>query len=103
MRRALAGPAAALLLLAATSGAPAAPPRDALQAGVVGLAVTYQGWDEQRPWVKTDPGVRHASGVVVPGPFILTTSDILGGATFIQIEKFGRPGMTLRTVPGKRR
>lgn len=88
-----------VLLLAATTGAPAAPGRDSLQAGVVGLAVTHQGWDEQRPWAKTDPGVRRASGVVVPGPYVLTTSDIVGGATFIQVEKFGRPAQaTVRLV-----
>jgi len=83
--------AASLLLLAASAAAFAAPARDGMRAHVVGISVTHQGWDEQRPWAKTDPGTRRASAVVVPGPYLLTTADIVGGANFIQIEKFGRP------------
>lgn len=82
---------AVLAVAASLAGAAPPSPRDALRGGVVGLAVTFQGWDEDRPWSKTDPGSRRAVGVVVPGPFILTPARMIDDATFIQIEKFGRP------------
>jgi hypothetical protein len=57
---------------------------------VVALTVTYQGWDADRPWARTRPAVRQASAVVVEGPWLLTTAQMVADATFIQADKFGR-------------
>lgn len=82
---------ATLLAVAAVAAPPAtAPSRDPYGASVVGVVVSYQGWDEQRPWVKKNPGLRRGSGVVVDGPAILTTAELVAGATLVQIEIFGR-------------
>jgi hypothetical protein len=88
---------ASLLLAAAAAGAVAAPPapkpdesRGPYEASVVGLNVTYQKWDEDRPWVKTKPETRRISAVVVGRGRILTTADALEYATFVQVSTFGR-------------
>ncbi len=82
---------AALLAVAAVAAPPpTAPSRDPYGASVVGVVVSYQGWDEQRPWVKKNPGVRRGSGVVVEGKAILTTAEMVAGATLVQLETFGR-------------
>lgn len=57
---------------------------------VVGLTVTHQQWDEDRPWARRDPDTRRVSGVVIEGPYILTTAQMVADATLIQLEKFGR-------------
>ncbi|MFN7975785.1 MAG: hypothetical protein U0166_26160 [Acidobacteriota bacterium] len=57
---------------------------------VVGLEVTYQEWDQRRPWAKRDPSRRNASAVVLAGPSLLTTAEMVGAATLVKIEKFGR-------------
>ncbi len=85
-----------MALAAATALAPPArattpASRDAYGASVVGLSVTYQDWDEDRPWAKRNPSARSASGVVVPGPYILVAAQMLADATLIRVEKFGRP------------
>jgi hypothetical protein len=62
----------------------------ALERGVVGLRVTYQMWDEDRPWAKQDPGTRNISAVVVGPRTLLTTHQEISHATFIKLETFGR-------------
>jgi hypothetical protein len=65
--------------------------REAYAEHVVGLSVTYQGWNEDRPWAKTRPGVRTTTAVVVEGGRLLTTAQMLEDATFMTADKFGRP------------
>ena len=57
---------------------------------MIGLAVTHQQWDPDRPWAKKDPETRSPSGVVIEGPYILTTAWMVADATFIQVKKNGR-------------
>jgi PDZ domain len=71
--------------------------RTPYETGVVGLNVTFQKWDEDRPWVKTKPENRRASAVLVGERRILTTADTLDDATFLQLSTFGR------TRPGQPR
>ncbi len=81
--------ALALLLRAAPAFAAATQPT--FESSVVSLTVSYQNWDEDRPWAKKPPGSRLALAVVVEGPRLLTTAQMIAGATLIQVEKFGRP------------
>jgi len=79
------------LLIAAAPIAAAESPRDEpYPRSVVAITVTYQGWDEDRPWARTRPAVRQASAVFVEGPWLLTTAQVVADATFIQADKFGR-------------
>lgn len=64
--------------------------RASYERSVVGLSVTVQTWDEDRPWVKKKPETRRAFGVVIGANRILTTSDNLDQATFVGVETFGR-------------
>ena len=65
--------------------------RRVYEQGVVGLQVTYQRWDEDRPWTKQPPQQRDASAAVVAdGSYLLTTADMVNHATFIQLVTFGR-------------
>jgi hypothetical protein len=64
--------------------------REAYDPNVVALSVTYQGWNQDRPWAKTSPGVRYTTAVVVEGPRLLTTAQMVEDATFITADKFGR-------------
>ncbi len=86
---------AVALLLLATAGLPAAAqvPAEggATEAQVVSLVITYQPWDQDRPWAKKSPQVRRAESVVVPGPYLLTTAFVMADATHIEVEKRGRP------------
>jgi hypothetical protein len=94
MRRAAAGAAVVLGALAGPGGA--AMERDLVASAVVGIVVTHQGWNQDQPWARTNPGSRRASAVVVEGPYLLTTAQMVSEATLIQLEKFGRPA---RAVP----
>lgn len=58
---------------------------------LVTVQVTYQNWNEYRPWQKAKPGSRSFLGVVVPGNRILVLAEHLDNATLIQVEKFDRP------------
>ncbi len=69
-------------------------PRDPYARSVVAITVTSQGWDEDRPWAKSRPAMRQASGVVVEGSWILTTAQVVADANFIQADKFGRSSRT---------
>jgi len=67
-----------------------ASPRPTWERGVVGLEITWQAWDESRPWSKKSPAERHATGVVVAGDRILTTAQMVADATLVKLETFGR-------------
>ncbi|MFI5042064.1 MAG: PDZ domain-containing protein [Acidimicrobiales bacterium] len=77
-------------LAAGAAGAEAAPPRPAYENSVVGLTVSTQGWDPDRPWVKRVPQVKLALGVVVENHRILTTAQMVTDATLIEVEKLGQ-------------
>jgi S1-C subfamily serine protease len=81
------------VVLAAVAGflAPAPVPAAAgVEASVVRMAVTYQRWDPDRPWAKTQPKTREPSAVIIEGPHLLTTAQMIADATFIQLMKHGR-------------
>jgi S1-C subfamily serine protease len=90
-RRRTPGTLLALWLSAASLHAQGAPdPRPAHERGVVGLEVTYQEWDEDRPWEKKEPKHRSAAACVVGDGHLLTTADVLEHATHIQLVTYGR-------------
>jgi hypothetical protein len=66
-----------------------ASPRRPLESTVVGLGVTYQAWDQDRPWVKRPPLFRQALAVVVEGPLLLTSAQMVADATLLEAEKLG--------------
>lgn len=68
----------------------AADTADQHEMSVVGLEVTYQGWDEDRPWAKRIPKHRNASAVLVDGTHLLTTAQMVDQAAFIRLATFGR-------------
>lgn len=82
--------AAASALLFTTTAAPAMAQNDYANQ-VVKLYITYQRDDERRPWAKSPPRQLRALGVVVDGEKILTTAQMVGDATLIQVEKHGNP------------
>jgi S1-C subfamily serine protease len=75
---------AALLALAGAANA-----GSGFEKQVVALTVTFQTWDEDRPWAKNNPSRRVASAVVVDGPLLLTRAQIVADATLIQVERRG--------------
>ena len=87
--------AAVVLVLAASLPTAAQEPPETgggtTEAQVVSLAITFQPWDQDRPWAKKSPQVRRAESVVVPGPYLLTTAFVMADATHIEVEKRGRP------------
>ena len=85
---AAAGTLAVLLLGGAWSEVRAAT-RQQFENGVVGLSITTQSWDADRPWSKSAPQSRFALGVVVEGKQILTTAQMVTDATLIEAEKLG--------------
>lgn len=78
------------LLTGLASNTPARPDHPA-EYQLVTVRVTYQEWNEYRPWQKAKPGSRSVLGVVVPGNRILVLAQHLRDATLIQVEKFDRP------------
>lgn len=69
-------------------------PLDRVQRGVVGLFISYQDYDADRPWVKRTPATRYAQAAVVDGPYLLTTAQMVAGATMVEAEREGRPPRT---------
>ncbi len=63
---------------------------DRYRRSVVGLEVTYQMWDEDRPWAKTTPQSRSGSAVLLKGFYLLTDAQMVDHATLIQLATFGR-------------
>ena len=73
-------------------GAAAARPaaaRQAFETGIVGLTISAQGWDQDRPWAKGAPQSRVALATVVEGPYLLTSAQMVSDATLIEVEKLG--------------
>ena len=62
-----------------------------LQRGVVGLLVSHQDYDADRPWVKRSPATRYCQAAVVEGPYLLTSAQMVAGATMVEAEREGRP------------
>ena len=58
---------------------------------LVTVRVTYQAWNEYRPWQKSQPSTRTFLGTVVGEGQILVPSYYLNDANLIQVEKFDRP------------
>jgi S1-C subfamily serine protease len=90
--------AAALVVFAlggATAGRALAEPahragaRQSFENGIVGLTVSAQGWDQDRPWAKGAPQARMALATVVEGPYLLTSAQMVADATLIEAEKLG--------------
>jgi S1-C subfamily serine protease len=81
--------AGAVLLasLAPAGDARAAAARPVFEREVVGLSVTYQPWDQDRPWLKRTPQLRQALAAVVDGPLLLTTWQMVSDATLIEVER----------------
>ena len=52
--------------------------------------MTFQRWDQDRPWVKLNPETRRVSAVMVGSNRILTTADAVDDATFIQLVTGGK-------------
>ena len=65
--------------------------RDIYERSVVSLQITYQGWDNDRPWAKLEPRSRSASAVLIDDTHLLTTAQMLDHATYIRLNVFGEP------------
>ena len=65
-------------------------PREEYGRSIVGLSMSLQSWDEDRPWIKRSPANRSANGVMIDDRHLLTTADTLEFATYVQLEVFGR-------------
>jgi S1-C subfamily serine protease len=85
----------ALLVLLALPEAKAALPQYEDQ--VVALLVTYQAFDEYRPWTKLDPSSLTAAALVVDDSLLLTEAEIVRDATLIQVQKHA----SARRVPAR--
>ena len=79
--------AAALIASLASIGVAGAAARPAFEREVVGISVTYQAWDQDRPWLKRTPQLRQALAAVVEGPLLLTTWQMVSDATLIEVER----------------
>lgn len=81
------------VLSAAAAEAPIeSPAKTQYDANVVGLRVTFQSWDADRPWAKNASDVRFPLAVVINSSSLLTTAHTVMDATFIQAEKLGSAG-----------
>jgi hypothetical protein len=83
-------PALALSCLLLAGGTPGTASEGAYERGVVGLEVTYQKWNEDRPWAKLAPKARNATAVLVDGPYLLTSAEMVDHATLIRLVIWGR-------------
>lgn len=89
----------AVLLVAAAGAVPAsaassdrAGTRQSFESSIVGLNISAQGWDQDRPWAKGAPQSRMALAAVVDGPYLLTSAQMVSDATLIEVEKLGASG-----------
>jgi hypothetical protein len=78
---------------------------DRVQRSVLSLVVSYQDYDADRPWTKRSPATRQAQAVLVeadpdrsspsgPRQLLLTTAQMVAGATMVEVEREGRPPRT---------
>jgi len=79
-----------LLVLAGPATADEGEGAEQYETSVVGLDVTWQGWDEDRPWAKTIPKHRNATAVLVDENHLLTSAQMVDNATLIRLATFGR-------------
>jgi hypothetical protein len=77
--------------IAALAGAAFAgrPPRTDYESHVVSLHITSQAYNQFRPWETKTPETHVAQAVVVDGPLLLATADLVEGVTLILAEKRG--------------
>jgi hypothetical protein len=66
-------------------------PDHPLESRIVTVRVTFQAWNEYRPWQKSTPQTRSFPGTVLPGNRILVLARHLENANLIQVERFDRP------------
>lgn len=59
---------------------------------IVSLSITCQTYDQIKPWSKRLPYTRPANAVVVEGPLLLTSAQMVADATFLQAKNHNRPG-----------
>jgi hypothetical protein len=81
----------------AAPAAPAAPVEAAIREvateaaqvrrSLVTVDVTYQDWAWDEPWRKKSPGTRSGSAVVLPGGQLLTTANVVAGATLVELRR----------------
>jgi hypothetical protein len=84
-------PRVLLAALALAAAGARANPGHPLERRIVSVRVTYQSWNEYRPWAKNQPGTRACSGLVVAGPRILIPWQLVEDATLVQVLKYDRP------------
>lgn len=63
-----------------------APPQSAQTRSLVKVNVTYQSYNLQIPWQKESASGRRGLGVVMEGNRILVTGQLVGDATYIELE-----------------
>jgi hypothetical protein len=68
-----------------TQPAEAAPAFDATLS-TVRVSSTRQSWDAGQPWEKSPPRKRRSLGAVVAGKLVLTTSEMVTDATYLELE-----------------
>ncbi|WP_372806897.1 PDZ domain-containing protein [Pontiella sp.] len=87
MKPSIAALAIALLLRVSAFALPDHP----IEHQLVTVQVSYQAWNEYRPWQKSKPARRTFLGTVVSKNRILVPAAYLQDATLIQLEKFDNP------------
>jgi S1-C subfamily serine protease len=75
-----------------------ADPLDLVSRSVLGLVVSYQDYDADRPWVKRNPATRNAQAVLIEGRLLLTSAQMVAGATLVEVEREGRPPRAIARV-----
>ncbi len=59
---------------------------DQLKSSVVRVNSTLQGWNPGQPWEKSPAQSRRALAALVEGNLILTSAEMVGDATFLEVE-----------------
>lgn len=62
-----------------------------IRRSIVEIRVSHQFHDPDRPWAKRYPATRFAQAAIVEGHLLLTTAQMVSGATLIEVEKEGTP------------
>ncbi len=66
--------------------APEPPSSADIKLSVVRVNSTQQSWDPAQPWEKNPPGKRRALAVIVGPQRVLTTSELVADATYLEFE-----------------
>jgi len=64
---------------------PVAAPAELIRS-VVRINATRQSWNDTQPWEKNPPNQRRALGALVGANLVLTTSELVGDATYLEFE-----------------